>query len=275
METGGFSKTADILQIAARFGEFQFSVYIQPTQAIDDKASQVHGLRFTNDNLECNNKVVETVSLTEGIIGFYEFLCRFNKKCILTAHNCKFDYPRLIIAIKKVFMLDRFQSVVEGFSDTLPVISKFNKQKGKGANTLGNLAAMCKLNVANAHNAVADVVMLQGILLHFKICDGRLKKSLLTWSQIAKKEESTLKEKADKENILEKLKTFKKFDNALTMRMKKKIINANVTTQMIEAAYEENKFDGLYQLFLKENITRTKKVIRKLSDFLDNIQKDL
>ncbi|XP_058810868.1 uncharacterized protein LOC131675758 [Phymastichus coffea] len=85
LETSGFAKTADILQIAAKFGEFEFCTYTRPSQAIDEKSSKVHGLRFIDNYLEYNGNRVESVSLTEGIIGFYEFLYRLNRKCILTA----------------------------------------------------------------------------------------------------------------------------------------------------------------------------------------------
>ncbi|XP_058801515.1 uncharacterized protein LOC131670148 [Phymastichus coffea] len=187
LETNGFSKTADILQIAARYGDIEFATYIQPTQVLKEEASAVHGLRLLNGRLQFNGKNVETVSLTEAMIGFYEFLHRFNKKCILTAHNCTFDYTRLIMAIMKCFMMDRFQSVVEGFCDTLPLISKCNKEKGKGANKLTNLANICKLNIENAHNAVADVQMLQEILLHFKVSENVMRKTIITWGMIKKK----------------------------------------------------------------------------------------
>ncbi|XP_058793782.1 uncharacterized protein LOC131665724 [Phymastichus coffea] len=199
LETSGFRKTADILQIAANsveFGEFEFSTYIRPSEAIDEKSSQIHGLRYIDDHLECNGKMIETVSLTEGIIGFYEFLYHLNRKCILTEHNCKFDYPRLILAINKVFMIDRFKSVVEGFSDSLPLISKRNKEKGKGANKLVNLAATCKIETEDAHNAIADVRMLQGILFHFEINDKSLIESVLTWDMLDQKEDEKKKRKS-------------------------------------------------------------------------------
>lgn len=167
METNGFSKNADILQIAAKHGESEFSVYVQPTQTLKEEASAVHGLRYINGRLELHGHAVETVTLTEAIIGFYEFLYKLDGKSILTAHNCKFDYPRLIVGIGKVFTLDRFKSVVEGFCDTLPIIvnrrkeiekqqeketerqtekqTQKKKEKRKGANKLQNLAIECLL----------------------------------------------------------------------------------------------------------------------------------
>ena len=43
------------------------------------------------------------MSLPEAIHALYDFLFLFKSKCILTAHNCKFDYPRLMLQIQKVY----------------------------------------------------------------------------------------------------------------------------------------------------------------------------
>ena len=56
------------------------------------------------------------------------------------AHNCQFDYPRLLSAINKVFMVQKYKSVVKGFVDTLSIIKSSNERKGKGENKLETLA---------------------------------------------------------------------------------------------------------------------------------------
>lgn len=101
LETWSFQKTADILQIAAKYGDIEFNVYIKPTQKMNDEASAVNGLRHINGNLQLHGQTVITLTLVEAMLAFYQFLYNLQKKCILTAHNCKFDYPRLMIAIKK------------------------------------------------------------------------------------------------------------------------------------------------------------------------------
>lgn len=77
--------------------------------------------------------IVETVSLSDAIyiIAFYEFLYLFQSKCILTVHNCKFDCTRLFRAISKTFMTTHFESVIFGFSDTLPLIRQCTQKKEK------------------------------------------------------------------------------------------------------------------------------------------------
>ena len=131
LETGSFSKSSDVLQIAAKFEKYEFSVYIKPTQNISDEASAIHGLRVIDGSLRLHEAKVITLSRLEAIVALYQFLTSFGRKCILTAHNCSFDYPRLINVIETVFMIDHFQIVVEGFCDSLPIIRNVTKKKEK------------------------------------------------------------------------------------------------------------------------------------------------
>ena len=79
LETGGFGKNDDILQIAAKHNSYEFSIYIKPTQKIDLQASLVNKLYFVNGHLEYNEKQVVSVSLQEALSSFYNFLCMFKK----------------------------------------------------------------------------------------------------------------------------------------------------------------------------------------------------
>ncbi|KAJ8665115.1 hypothetical protein QAD02_006777 [Eretmocerus hayati] len=49
LETGGLSKSADILQIAAKYKDYTFQVSVRPYRKISPEASQVHGLVFVNN----------------------------------------------------------------------------------------------------------------------------------------------------------------------------------------------------------------------------------
>ena len=91
LETGSFSASADILQIAAKCDEREFSVYIKATQKIDERASQVNSLQFVDGNLQLHEKIVSSSTLSEAMLLFYQYLQTFGKKCILTTHkqfNC-------------------------------------------------------------------------------------------------------------------------------------------------------------------------------------------
>lgn len=143
LEIGGFSKDADLLQIAAKCNNKSFSIYVTPTQQINEKASDVTGLRVVAGNLQCHGNVVCSVILSGALQAFYTFLCELHEKCVLVAHNCNFDRPRLLAAIEKTFLLTHFKTVVHGFADTLPLIKKVTGLTKKGENKLENLASVC------------------------------------------------------------------------------------------------------------------------------------
>ena len=105
-----------------KYNESEFSIYVRPTQKISEEASKVHGLQYTNGELLFDRKAVTVVSLSEALLKLYQFLCSLKRKCILTAHNCSFDFPRLMNAIKKTFMREHFHAIIHGYYDTLPVI---------------------------------------------------------------------------------------------------------------------------------------------------------
>jgi hypothetical protein len=58
LETGGFFANADILQIAAKYGDYEFSTYITPTKNICAKASEVNKLEYINESLHYNGEKV-------------------------------------------------------------------------------------------------------------------------------------------------------------------------------------------------------------------------
>lgn len=56
LETSGFGKSAEILQIAARCENCSISIYINLTEAIDQKASKVTGLENIKGVLYFHNR---------------------------------------------------------------------------------------------------------------------------------------------------------------------------------------------------------------------------
>lgn len=77
-------------------------------------------------------------------------------------------------AVKSVNMTQHFKSVVEGFSDTLPIIAKCSGRNEKGQNILETISNDLRINTQGAHNAVADVVMLEQVLFKLKISNKKL-----------------------------------------------------------------------------------------------------
>ncbi|XP_043468802.1 uncharacterized protein LOC122502708 [Leptopilina heterotoma] len=288
LETGSLKKDTDILQIAAKYKDYQFSVYISPSQKISEEASLVNGLRYINGQLLLHGKPVESVSLMEAILAFYEFLYFFGKKCILAAHNCKFDYPRLMLAIAKVFMSKHFGSIVAGFSDSLPLIARSTGKKGKGQNKLENLAKDFDINTDEAHNAICDVQMLEQVLIKLKISDKQIVEASVTWDAIEKKtttgkksvigNRAAIRKKAKVSKGSTFLNQLDLLNECTTYATRKKIAAANITYENIVDAYKENKFMGLLDILgVDENgnvkVTKQRRVINKIVEFLEKNSK--
>ena len=93
LETSGFGMNADILQVAAKSGSSSFSVYINPTKKIDQKASEANGLTNVDGNLLLNNVRVDSKPSLVAFHDFYTFLKSLNKKSIL----CVLYYNLIIV----------------------------------------------------------------------------------------------------------------------------------------------------------------------------------
>lgn len=85
LETSGFSSTADILQIATKFEEKTFNMYIKPTQPIDHHAFKVTGLENIKGNLYLYGKPVKSVTLKEALFSLLQFL-NFSSKLAYLLH---------------------------------------------------------------------------------------------------------------------------------------------------------------------------------------------
>jgi len=85
LETSGFSKTADILQIAAKCGEHNFSVYVNPTQSITESASKVTGLNNINGELFLHGTKVVSIPSRDALYSFLQYLQLSSQLCYYTS----------------------------------------------------------------------------------------------------------------------------------------------------------------------------------------------
>ncbi|XP_044591398.1 uncharacterized protein LOC123269630 [Cotesia glomerata] len=166
LETSGFRKSDEILQIAASCKGRKFSVYINPTKIIDDKASAHTGLKNINGDLYFHAKKVESLPLKKALQSFLMFLKMSPKPCLLVAHNVTFDKSHLLRSILKCSMVPAF-SKIAGFSDSLPLFKKnFTSKKISGEYKLSELAKN-HLNVNSDdkfHEALYDVEILEKLV---------------------------------------------------------------------------------------------------------------
>lgn len=88
LETTGFSDKDEIVQIAASCLDKDFDMYIMPNRKMDEKASQVTGIKIFDHKMYYNDMEVTTMRGRDALISFLWYLKRFEKPCILVAHNC-------------------------------------------------------------------------------------------------------------------------------------------------------------------------------------------
>ncbi|XP_058801603.1 uncharacterized protein LOC131670209 [Phymastichus coffea] len=266
LETGSLSGNCEILQIATKHEKYDFSTYIKPTKKISDKSSEVHGLILIDGCMRAHGKKVVAVTLPEALIGLYQFLFAFKKKCVLTAHNCAFDCPRLIKGVDKTFLTKYFQSIVFGFSDTLPIVRGMSNIKGAGHNKLQNIAARLKIEGYAAHDALDDIAILNEILTKLKITNDEMKNHAIQWS--AEKDKIALTDKCQSN-----MKLYDELKTCTSVQMRKKMIACDISVDMIIDNYKQEGYDGLSRLLGRDEngkvrVTNNKNVIYKIINYL-------
>ena len=144
----------------------KFSVYINPTKIIDDKASVHTGLKNIHGDLYFRGEKVISVSLKDALQSFLQFLKLSSKPCSLVAHNVTFDKSHLLRAILKCSMVPNFRKIA-GFLDSLPLFKKhFTSNKTPGEYKLSELAIK-HLHVNSNdkfHEALYDVEILDQLV---------------------------------------------------------------------------------------------------------------
>lgn len=266
IETSGLKITCDVLQISMKCGDALFNMYIDPSQSIPRKVSEVHGI--TNEQGELYHRGVKVLSSPLRVVlgELLRYLQSFGKPCILTAHNCAFDGPRLTRIIKEVSLVDEFSNVIAGFVDTLVLFrKKFPSRRSKGSCTLTTLAVeTLQLSPEGAHDASYDVFLLEKLVRHhFDYND--LTANIKSFDTVLQAPGQA----ARTERIL---KTLDPLETVVSNGVRKKIASAGISYELIVATYEkgeqavrdllEHKVDG------KPQIIKTKKILNSILEHL-------
>lgn len=280
LETAGFSSKAEILQIGAMHEDIKFSVYITPTRKIPQESTNIHHLvlhekklckvKYESGNDGKENMVfedLESFPAHVAITKFYNFLYDLGKKSVLVAHNLCFDCPRILSLIKNKNMLGHYQSVVTGFLDTLPIIKQITQKKEKGANKLENVAKDLEISATNAHDALADVDILQQVMIKLGVSNTEIVETCTSWNdKIAKFSVA--------EKMPEEFAKLQPISECTSEETRKKIVMCGITLQMILDAHKNNKFQGLKKLLCSNDssamqVAKNDTIPKKIFDFLE------
>ncbi|XP_029959443.1 uncharacterized protein plex9.1 [Salarias fasciatus] len=171
LETTGLDTTkCEIIQVAAVHEERVFSVYILPSQPIDEGATKVTGFTVRDGKLFCHEDLKATTPLLEALQSFIAFLSSFRRPVLLVGHNARsFDAPILSRVLTQSSLLEPFREAASGTLDTLPVSRELFPDL---QNHRQEFLVRRFLNKQyGAHNAVEDAKVLQELFKHWDIQD--------------------------------------------------------------------------------------------------------
>ncbi|XP_059192039.1 DNA polymerase III PolC-type-like isoform X1 [Centropristis striata] len=161
LETTGLNTDwCHIIQLSAVCDGEVFNEFILPLCPIDEGATRENGFTVHNGYLYRNGNYIPTTGLYRTIKSFIQFLSSFDGPVWLAAHNARwFDAPILARVLRRCHQWWKFQEVVSGFVDTLP-LSRFlypelrsHKQPYLVKHFLGE--------TYDAHDAKEDATMLE------------------------------------------------------------------------------------------------------------------
>ncbi|XP_063991234.1 uncharacterized protein LOC135169826 isoform X5 [Diachasmimorpha longicaudata] len=245
LETSGFSANCDILQIAAGTGSTSFEIYIKPSKPIDRKATEKNHLANVSGDLYMNGILVEAVSIRCALTELLSYLQKFNKKCILVAHNLSFDGPRLLRSIEKASLLNEFHSVVAGLACSLKAYKhKMNIQKRKEGNLkLENLARahVKHVDTKSIHNASYDVYLLRRFVCNVFSLEDIVSELIPMTDAVTKYQRNN-----HVRNIIETLSVFP--ETIIPKTLKKKMGEANISFAELQSAFNEAGIIGIVTL---------------------------
>lgn len=121
MRTLGYGKHGHILQLAAKFNNGKsMAVWIEPSKYVLDNASEIKGLKARHGKLFYLDDSLPTVPLEVAMQQLRMFLKSSSKPVVIVSHAGQFVFVLLLQAIMETDMVDQFDSIVAGLSDTLP-----------------------------------------------------------------------------------------------------------------------------------------------------------
>lgn len=264
LETGGFSRQKDILQIALKSEKKIMSVYLTPSKNIDAQASEVTGLTKNGRQLFLHGELVPTLVPKKAAAQVIEYLESFGTKVILIAHNCDFDSDRIVSLYKRLCMIEPFERVVQGFVDTLSLFrKKFPERK---SHKLGDLAKdFLEVSTDNAHNAIFDIDILE-----------KLATKYLSWEDLSKNQFSV-------QDVMNKIQMA--IDEKLYSRTCapmssafSKILIKNLSRNKVDYFVLLDKFiegDVSLEKFLiggETPLVKSKKTVNNILDFFSNLK---
>lgn len=187
-----------------------------------------------------------------------QFLKDFEKTCVLIAHNCAFDAPRLIRFINQVDLVTEFTYVIDGFVDTLPLFRK--KFPGEDCSLVKLAARNFAVHPKKAHDAMYDVIMLQNVVFHNFTVDELI---------------SNNKKYVEMLRYDENFKSLVPMTAFVSDKIQKRMANAGINYILLQQAYRQGREEIISLLEKKENgkkqVIKTKKMLNTIISHFEEL----
>jgi len=277
LETTGFGPNAEVIQIAAKYHNQEFNVYIFPSNGIPTIVSNITNLSIEGGQLILNSedeyRRLDTESPRMACESFISFLKNISHDIILVAHNgVKFDAPLIVKTMNAVGLLKEFGFIVKGFTDTLPIFKSCQELASRVIEKRSFKLSVLAHNylepdsTRGAHNAVVDVRMLDNLLKKFAIKEIELINRAVSFSSVVNADRIRKEKK-------ERIAAMSVIEGPITANMIKKMVTAGLTLDQLEKTFSVHGEDGITMLLGEDvdgrpRVTKNKATLRKLCDAL-------
>lgn len=268
IETTGFLASSEIVQLAAKCADKEFSVFILPRRPFSPQASAVTGMTLSNGKLMQHGKVLPTVPAFEAAKQFLEFLRQCSSQVILVGHNIiRFDAKRIVLLCREFNLVEDLCNVVFGLTDTLPLVSQGKMKKQELLASTYLKGPQWEAQIKNAHDALADCIILGGLLEHFEVSDATIKKSTLPMRDFFERQAVARKTKENAPALMVMA------EHKVSKAMINKMAGQGITIAELLDSYRLHGRNGLdcclgVQIAGAPRVTRSKKVIGQIEEFV-------
>ena len=253
-----------------------FDKYVLPGKPISPDASAATMLTFIDGVLLYNGAPVAAISLVDALNQFIKYLGKCVKdtdKCLLLAHNChQFDSKVLLNKLGQCDLLENFDNVCIGFSDSLPLFQSLEPERKinkKGYKLIDLCHDLCSYDY-DAHNSLQDVIALK--VLCSKCASS---KDLVSHSVSLKYVQETLLYHDNKQHLLSSFQPLI-CSKILSKGMADKLAGSGLQLGHLKLAHKRSPSNGIKALFSektihgKPRITKNLPIIDKVINYLSS-----
>ncbi|XP_077999429.1 uncharacterized protein LOC144452249 [Glandiceps talaboti] len=269
IETTSAYSTAEITQLSARYDQHQFEEYILPRQPISQIASEKTHLTIVGGKLCYKGQPVQCVPKETCLTKFLAFLKNVHNP-ILVGHNCRsFDCRYLIKSLQDTSLLDQFLTTVAGFVDSLPLFKSI--LPGRNSYSQESLANDYVGQIYDAHNATADVIMLQRLIETCNVSLSTLLENSFTSHWIVQHQHYKHQQLCNYTTLVSLV------DNkVLSKSMAQKVAGSGLCYQHLHLAYQRDGFNSLRDLFSEDSggtvrVTKSDRIINNVCNFFNSL----